>query len=69
MPRKQVQRVFWVGQRQVTITAFEEVGPEDCYTMLLNAVLHRYATGEDVVPVIGRDVKDTMIKRYVEPIS
>jgi hypothetical protein len=62
--RTQVTRTFRMREgRQVTITAYEQIGPEDCMTMLLKAVLHRHLTGEDVVPPIAREVKDAMIKQ------
>jgi hypothetical protein len=62
--RAQVKRVFAVGLRTVTITAYEQVGPEDCMSMLIRGVLHKYVTGEDVVPAIGRDVKDALIRGH-----
>lgn len=61
--RIQVQRKFQVGKRSVTITAYEQIGVEDCYSMLLKAVLHRYATAEDVVPPISREIKDAIIRQ------
>ena len=64
MDRAQVQRIFEMqGGRRVTITAYEQIGPEDCYSMLMKAVLHRYVTGEAVVPAISREIKDAMIKQ------
>ena len=63
MNRPSVTRVFAIGERLVTVQALEQVGPEDCYTMLIHAVMHRYVTAEDVVPTIGRDVKDALIKQ------
>ena len=63
MSRRQVERIFVLeGGRRITITAHEDVGPEDCLSLLVKAVLHRYKTGEDVVPTISRDVKDAIIK-------
>jgi len=63
MSRAQVERIFVMEDgRRVTITAYEDVGVEDCMTMLVKAVLHRYVTGEDTVPTISRDVKDALIK-------
>jgi hypothetical protein len=67
--RIQVQRIFAVGARRVTITAYEQIGCEDCYSMLLAASLHRVLTGEDVVPPIDREVKDSMIRQNVQPYS
>lgn len=61
--RVKVELKFRSGDRVVTCTAYEQVGAEDCYSMLMKAVMHRYITNEDVVPTIGRDVKDLMIKQ------
>jgi energy-converting hydrogenase A subunit M len=47
----------------VTIVAMEQVGVEDCYTMLMKAVMHRYVTAEDVVPPISREIKDAILKQ------
>jgi hypothetical protein len=63
MDRIQVKRTYKVGNRMVTITATEQVGVEDCYNMLLRAVLHRYVTAEDVVPPISREIKDAIIRQ------
>ncbi len=63
MDRIQVKRTFRVGDRYVTIQAVEQIGVEDCYTNLLKAVVHRYATAEDVVPTISREIKDAIIRQ------
>jgi hypothetical protein len=49
-------------ERRVTMRATETIAVEDCYSVLTKAVLHRYKTNEDVVPVISRDIKDVLIK-------
>jgi len=51
-----------VGGRLVTVRAMDSIGPEDCYEMLMLGVLHRFATGEDVVMPVAREVKDFMIR-------
>jgi hypothetical protein len=51
-----------VGNRMVTIQAMDSVGPEDCFENALKGVLHRYATSEDLVMPVPREVKDFMIK-------
>lgn len=61
--RAEIKRVFNVDGRTVTVTAVDQVGPEDCMTLLIKAVMHRHLTGEDVVPAISRDVKDALIKQ------
>lgn len=64
MERVKVERVFEMADgRRVTVTAYEQIGVEDCMTTLIKAVLHRHLTGEDVVPAIARDVKDALIKQ------
>jgi hypothetical protein len=63
MDRVQVKRIYKVGERLVTICATEQVGAEDCYSMLLRAVLHRYVTAEDAVPPISREIKDAIIRQ------
>jgi hypothetical protein len=40
----------------------DSVGPEDCFENALKGILHRYATGEDLVMPVPREVKDFMIK-------
>jgi len=53
---------FMVNDRKVTVTAFDSVGVEDCYDVLVRASLHRLATGESLAEPVPRDVKDWMIK-------
>lgn len=64
--RNETEKVFKVldrGQeRLITITATDTISVEDCYGMLVKAVLHRYKTGEDVVPTISRDIKDALLR-------
>jgi hypothetical protein len=48
--------------RTVTIKAMDAVGPEDAYNVLFRAVVHRIATGEDVIAPTPREVKDWCIK-------
>lgn len=62
MPRQEVELKFKVGERLVTVKAMDSVGPEDLYEVQFRAVLHRYATGEDVTPPAGRDAKDWILK-------
>lgn len=61
--RVEITNIYKVGERTVTIRATEQIGPEDCYSMLLRAVLHRYVTAEDVVPPISREIKDAIIRQ------
>lgn len=60
--RQELQLNFRVGNRTVTVKAFDAVGPEDCYDNLFRSVLHRYATGEDLTMPVPREVKDFMIR-------
>lgn len=62
MAREVVELKYQVGDRIVTVRATDTVGPEDAYEVIMRGVLHRYVTGEDVVPTIPRDVKDAIIK-------
>jgi hypothetical protein len=44
----------------------DQVGVEDCYSLLITAVMHRYATGEDIpIDPISRDIKDALIKQNI----
>jgi hypothetical protein len=60
--RQEIELTFQVGQRSVTVKAYDAVGPEDCFDNLFRSVLHRYATGEDLTMPIPREVKDFMIR-------
>lgn len=64
--RTEIEKVFKVidrgEERIITIRATDQVCVEDCYSMLVKSVLHRYKTGEDVVPTISRDVKDALLR-------
>ncbi len=60
--RREIALTLKAGGRSVRIKAMDAVGPEDCFEMQMNAVLHRFATGEDLTPTIPREVKDFMIK-------
>ncbi len=62
MSRTVAQLRFKVGQRIVTVKAVDAVGTEDCIENAIAGVLHRFATGEDVVMPVSRDVKDFFIK-------
>lgn len=63
MARQEIELKYRIGSRTITVKAFDTVGPEDAYNVLFRGVLHRYVTGEDVVPSIGRDIKDALIKQ------
>lgn len=53
---------FVVGNRVVRVKAMDAVGPEDCLENLIESVLHRYVTGEDLTMPIPREVKDFIIR-------
>lgn len=53
---------FMVNDRKVTVTAFDSVGVEDCYDVLVKASIHRIATGENLAEPVPREVKDWIIK-------
>lgn len=63
MARQVIELRFKVGERIVTVRATDATCVEDIYENQMNAVLHRYVTGEDVVPAAGRDVKDFLLKQ------
>lgn len=63
MDRQEVTLVYKVGDRLITVKAMDVVAPEDCFDMLMRAVLHRYVTGENFCPPISREVKDALIKQ------
>lgn len=54
---------YRVGQRIVEVSAYDAVGPEDCYDILMRGAIHRIATGEDLVDPIPREVKDFIIRQ------
>lgn len=64
MSRNEATIKATVGKRTVTVRVMDQIGPEDVYTMLLEATLHRYATlgKEDLVPPTPREVKDFILR-------
>lgn len=60
--RKELELNYTIHGRSVQVRAMDTVGPDDCFVVLWKATLHRYVTGEDLMPTIPRDVKDWMIK-------
>lgn len=62
MARSRAVLSYLVNNRKVTVTAYDSVGVEDCYDVLLKASLHRIATGENLAEPVPREVKDWIIK-------
>lgn len=62
MARKKAVLNYLVNDRRVTVTAFDSVGVEDCYSVLVQAAVHRYATGENLAEPVPREVKDWIIR-------
>lgn len=62
MARSELNLSFSVGQRTVEVRAMDSVGVEDIYENHMKAVLHRYATGEELMLPTPREVKDFLIK-------
>lgn len=62
MARQKTVLNYLVGDRKVTVTAFDSVGVEDCYDILAKAALHRITTGENLSEPIPREVKDWLLK-------
>lgn len=60
--RQEVELVFRVGDRKVTVKAMDTVGVEDIYDVQFRAVLHRYVTGEDIWRPVPREAKDFILK-------
>lgn len=60
--RNEITLRYKVGRRFVEVKAYDSVGVEDAYSVQLKAVLHRYATGEDHLMPVPREVKDWMIR-------
>jgi len=61
--RTEAEIVYSVGDRTVTVRAYDAVGPEDVYENAMLAVLHRFKTGEDALRPAPREVKDFVIKQ------
>lgn len=62
MARQKAVLTYLVNSRKVTVTAFDSVGVEDCFDVLMRASLHRIATGENLAEPVPREVKDWIIK-------
>lgn len=62
MARQKAVLTYLVNDRKVTVTAFDSVGVEDCYDVLVKAAVHRIATGENLAEPVPREVKDWIIK-------
>jgi len=60
--RTEIKLKYRVGGRVVEIRAFDSVGVEDAYENQIKGVLHRYATGEDWIQPVPREVKDFIIR-------
>lgn len=63
MARSEITLTFKVGKRRVEVTAYDSVGVEDAYSMLIKGVIHRFAVGEDLIQPVPREVKDWIIKQ------
>lgn len=53
---------FQVGDRQVTVKVSDTISPEEAFDVLFRGVLHLYATGENAIRPVPREVKDFLIK-------
>ncbi len=62
MARSKAVLSYLVNKRRVTVTAYDSVGVEDCYDILVQAALHRHATGENLAEPVPREIKDWIIK-------
>lgn len=62
MARTKASLHYLVGNRKVVVTAYDSVGVEDCYDILIAAAIHRIATGENAAEPVQRDIKDWIIR-------
>lgn len=62
MSRRVHTMVYKVGGRTVEVKAYDSVGVEDAYDVLMRSAMHRIATGEDLYEPTPREVKDWIIK-------
>ena len=62
MAREVREARFKVQGRTVTVKAYDTVGVEDAYDILLRSALHRAMTGEDLGEPTSRKVKDWIIR-------
>lgn len=62
MARNRAVITYMVNDRKVTVTAYDSVGVEDCYDILIAAAIHRIATGESLAEPVPRSVKDWIIR-------
>lgn len=64
MARKVAQYIIKLGTRKITVTAVDQIGPEDCFEVLMRATLVKYVTRgkEDKMAPVPRSVKDFMIR-------
>lgn len=53
---------YQIGERIAEFKAYDTVGVEDSYDVLLQAAMHRIATGENLAEPIPREVKDWILK-------
>jgi hypothetical protein len=60
--RNEATKVFAVGNRRVTVKVMSEIAVEDVYDVLFSGIMHIYATGEDTVRPVPREVKDYLIR-------
>jgi hypothetical protein len=60
--RNSITLRYQVGGRTVEVRAYDAVGVEDIYSVLLRGVLHRFMTGEQLIEPVPRDVKDWLLR-------
>jgi len=62
MARQEITLRFKVQQRFAEVKAYDSVGVEDAYDVLIRAALHRIMTREDWTEPTPREVKNWIIK-------
>lgn len=60
--RNEALRSFRVGDRIVKVKVMETISVEDAYDVLFSGVMHRYASGENAIRPVPREVKDFLLK-------
>jgi len=61
--RTEVELKFGVTGRQATVKAYDTVGVEDAYGVLIRAEVHRRVTREDLTEPTPREIKDWILKQ------
>jgi hypothetical protein len=61
-PRVSTSRTYLAQGRNLTVTAYDTIGVDDCLTNLIEGTLHQKLTGEQLVEPVPREIKDWQIR-------